>query len=65
MRKKVQLLLSIWGKSICTPTELITLSYDSLFMVYDATGHKWFKHGEFGVTGYASGIEYHDGKLEA
>ena len=44
---------------------MITLSYDSLFMVYDATGHKWFKHGEFGVTGYASGIEYHDGKLEA
>lgn len=23
------------------------------------------KRGEFGVTGYASGIEYHDGKLEA
>ena len=34
-------------------------------LVYDATGRKWFKHGEFGVTGYASGIEYLDGKLEA
>ena len=34
-------------------------------LIYDATGRKWFKYGEFGVTGYASGIEYHDGKLEA
>ena len=22
-------------------------------LIYDATGCKWFKHGEFGVTGYA------------
>ena len=28
-------------------------------------GRKWFKHGEFGMTSYASGIEYHDGKLAA
>jgi len=34
-------------------------------LIYDATGRKWLKHGEFGVTGYASGIEYHHGKIEA
>ena len=34
-------------------------------LVYDATGRKWFKYGEFGTTSYASGIEYLDGKLEA
>lgn len=31
----------------------------------DATGRKWFNHGESGVTGCASGIEYIVGKLEA
>ena len=34
-------------------------------LTYDATGRKWSKDGEFGTTSYASGIEYHDGKLEA
>ena len=34
-------------------------------LVYDATGRKWFKNGEFGTTSYDSGIEYHNGKLEA
>ena len=34
-------------------------------LVYDATGRKWFKYGEFGTTSYDFGIEYHDGKLEA
>ena len=34
-------------------------------LLYDATGRKWSKDGEFGTTSYASGIEYHDGKLEA
>ncbi|MCB9266042.1 MAG: RHS repeat-associated core domain-containing protein [Lewinellaceae bacterium] len=34
-------------------------------LTYDATGRKWSKDGEFGVTSYVSGIEYLDGKLEA
>ena len=34
-------------------------------LTYDATGRKWSKDGEFGTTSYASGIEYHDGKVEA
>ena len=34
-------------------------------LLCDAAGHKWSKDGEFGTTSYASGIEYHDGKLEA
>jgi len=52
---------------------VLGISYDAVgnitdtgqLMVYDATGRKWLKYGEFGVTGYASGIEYHDGKIEA
>jgi len=48
-------------------TELPALAYPTGHkkLLYDATGRKWFKYGEFGVTGYASGIEYHDSKIEA
>ena len=42
------------------PTQIGPMS-----LLYDATGRKWFKYGEFGTTSYASGIEYLDGKLEA